>query len=438
MPAAPALRKTLGVRHLWALAVGLVISGEYFGWNYGWAAGGPGAMLVATGLVTVLYVAFVFSFTELTTALPQAGGPFAYALRAFGPVGGVVAGYATVVEFGLAAPAIALALGSYGHFLWPALPVLPLALGAYAVFTGVNLLGIRESATFSLVVTGLAVAELLLFMGLLAPHFQVATLLAHPVPVRPAGVLAALPYAIWLYLAIEGVAMVAEEVREPRRAIPLGYGLGIGTLVMLALGVLLLTQGAADWRQLTHLDYPLPEALRLALGPSSPWARALASLGLLGLVASLHGAITGYSRQVFALARAGYLPARLAQLNKRGAPAGALAAGALAGVAALGTGTTNQVIMLSVLGALVLYSISMASLFQLRWREPALARPFRAPGYPLVPALALGLALGCLGAVVWLNPGLSVLFGAGLVLYWGVNRWGSRPGAGFPPGPPPS
>ena len=309
MPNAPALHKTLLPRHLWALAVGLVISGEYFGWNYGWAAGGPAAMLVATGLVTVLYVAFVFSFTELTTALPQAGGPFAYGLRAFGPVGGVVAGYATVVEFVLAAPAIALALGSYGHFLWPVVPVLPTALASYAVFTAVNLLGIRESANFSMLMTLLAVAELLLFMGLLGPHFRVATLVAHPVPLRAAGVLAALPFALWLYLAIEGVAMVAEEVKEPRRAIPLGYGLGIGTLVVLALGVLVLTNGAADWRLLARLDYPLPEALRLALGPGSRWARVLASLGLFGLVASFHGIIIGYSRQLFR-AGAGRLPAR--------------------------------------------------------------------------------------------------------------------------------
>ena len=422
MPDASTLSKTLGPRHLWALAVGLVISGEYFGWNYGWAAGGPAAMLVATALATVLYVAFVFSFTELTTAVPQAGGPFAYALRAFGWVGGVVAGYATVVEFVLAAPAIALALGSYAHFLWPPLPVLPTALGCYALFTALNLLGSRESANFSLLLTLLAVAELLLYLALLAPHFRLATLAAHPVPVRAAGVLAALPFALWLYLAIEGVAMVAEEVRDPRRAIPLGYGLGIATLVVLALGVLLLTQGATDWRTLAHLDYPLPEALRLALGPDSRWARVLASVGLFGLLASFHGILIGYSRQVFALARAGYLPAPLAGLNRRGVPGWALAAGSGAGVLALLSGTTDQVITLSVLGALVLYVVSMLSLFRLRRREPALARPFRAPGYPLVPAVALGLAAGCLGATAWFHPWLSGLFGVGLVgalsVYW--------------------
>ena len=425
-PPAPGLNKALTPLHLWALAVGLVISGEYFGWNYGWAAAGPVGFLVATGLVTGLYVAFIFSFTELTTALPSAGGPFVYAQAAFGPVGGVVAGYATLVEFLFTPPAIAFALGSYAHFLVPALPVLPTALACSAAFTLVNLLGIRESATFSLVVTGLAVAELLLYLGLVAPHFRAANFLAHPVPLRAGGVLAALPFAIWFYLAIEGVALVAEEVRDPWRTIPRGYGYGLGTLVALALGVAVLTAGLGDWRLLARLDYPLPAALGQALGPGSRWARFFASIGLFGLVASLHGTIIGYSRQVFALARAGYLPGFLARLNGRQTPHWALLAGAAVGGAALLTGTTDQVIVLAVLGALVMYVASLASLFALRRRQPALPRPFAVPGYPAVPLLALALCLLSLGALVYFNPVLSGVFlaglGAVLALFRGLGR----------------
>ncbi|WP_375417850.1 ethanolamine permease [uncultured Hymenobacter sp.] len=415
--AAPGLKKTLTALHLWGLAVGLVISGEYFGWNYGWAAAGPVGFLVATLLVTVFYVTFVFSFTELTTAIPQAGGPFAYAHRALGPVGGLVAGYATLVEFLLAPPAIAFALGSYAHFLYPGLPVLGTALGCYVIFTLINLLGIKESATFSLVVTVLAVAELLLFMGLLAPHFKTENFLAYPVPVSAPGVLAALPFAIWFYLAIEGVALVAEEVAEPRRTIPRGYGYGLLTLVGLALGVMVLSGGATpDWRRLSHLDYPLPEALALVLGPGSRWTKFFASIGLFGLVASFHGTIIGYSRQVFALARAGYLPGFLARLNGRQTPHWALLAGAAVGAGALLTGTTDQVIILAVLGALVMYIVSLLSLFALRRREPELPRPFAVPAYPYVPLVALALAVVCLGALVYFNLKLSGIFLAGLLL----------------------
>ena len=417
------LKKTLTPLALWAIAVGLVISGEYFGWNYGWEQAGPVGMLLVTLGVTVLYVTFILSFTELTTSIPQAGGPFAYAHRALGPWGGLVAGYATLVEFLLTPPAIALALGSYGHFLWPGLPVLATAVGCYAVFTALNLLGIKESARFSLVVTVLAVAELLVFMGLLAPHFRVSNFLAHPVPLRWAGVLAALPFAIWFYLAIEGVAMVAEEVKDPRRTLPRGYGYGLGTLVALALGVMVLTGGATDWRRLAHLDYPLPEALALVLGKANPWTKFFASIGLFGLVASFHGTLLGYSRQLFALARAGYLPGALARLNGRGAPHGALVAGAAVGVAALLTGHTDQLIVLAVLGALVMYAVSLVSLFVLRRRAPELARPFAVPGYPVVPGLALGLTLLSLGALVYSNLALSGIFVAGLLLALGLYRW---------------
>ncbi|GAB3588670.1 ethanolamine permease [Hymenobacter daeguensis] len=422
------LKKALTALQLWAVGVGLVISGEYFGWNYGWAAAGPVGFLVATLVVTVLYVTFIFSFTELTTAIPQAGGPFAYSFRAFGQWGGFVAGYATLVEFLFTPPAIAFALGSYGHFLCPQLPVLYTALGCYVVFTLVNLLGIKESANFLLVVTVLAVAELLLYMGLLVPHFKVATFLAHPVPVRAAGVFAALPFAIWFYLAIEGVALVAEEVADPRRTIPKGYGYGMLTLVGLALGVMVITGGATDWRRLQNLDYPLPEALGMVLGKANAWTKFFAGIGLFGLVASFHGAIVGYSRQLFALARSGFLPAGLARLNARQTPHRALVVGGGVGCLALLSGRTDQIITLAVLGALVMYVLSMLSLFALRRQEPELVRPFAVPGYPVVPLVALGLALGCLGALVYYNLVLSGVFMAGMLGLGLLYRlWGAGP-----------
>lgn len=302
----PGLKKVLKPVHLWAIAVGLVISGEYFGWNYGWAVSGTVGFLLATLLITVMYVTFIFSFTELTSSIPHAGGPFAYSYRAMGPLGGFVSGYATLVEFLFAPPAIAFGLGSYVHFLYPAVPVLYAALACYVLFIGINLLGIKESATFSLVVTLLAVAELLLYMGLVAPHFEADNFLADPMPFGLAGVFAALPFAIWFYLAIEGVAMVAEEVKEPKRNIPKGYIYGLVTLVFLALGVMVLTGGVTNWQRLSSIDYPLPEALGIVLGKQNSWTKFFASIGLFGLVASFHGCIIGYSRQVFALARSGY------------------------------------------------------------------------------------------------------------------------------------
>lgn len=412
-----ALKKVLKPIHLWAIAVGLVISGEYFGWNYGWGVSGTIGFLIATLLVTVMYVTFIFSFTELTTSIPQAGGPFAYAHRAFGWWGGLIAGYATLVEFLIAPPAIAFALGSYTHFLYPSVTVLETAFACYVIFIGINMLGIKESALFSLVVTLLAVGELLLYVGIISPHFSYETFVTDPMPFGWQGVFAALPFAIWFYLAIEGVAMVAEEVEDPRRTISKGYILGILTLVVLALAVMIFTGGIAHWKLLSTIDYPLPAALGIVLGRDNSWTQLFASLGLFGLVASFHGTIIGYSRQIFALARSGYLPSFLGQVNSRfQTPHWALLTGGFIGCLALSLGTTDQVIILAALGAVVMYIISMAALFVLRKKEPDLDRPFIVPAYPYFPLIALILSVVCLIAIVWYNLLLSLWFFGGLVL----------------------
>jgi ethanolamine permease len=412
-----ALKKVLKPIHLWAIAVGLVISGEYFGWNYGWGVSGTIGFLIATLLVTVMYVTFIFSFTELTTSIPQAGGPFAYAHRAFGWWGGLIAGYATLVEFLIAPPAIAFALGSYTHFLYPSVTVLETAFACYVIFIGINMLGIKESALFSLVVTLLAVGELLLYIGIISPHFSYETFVTDPMPFGWQGVFAALPFAIWFYLAIEGVAMVAEEVEDPKRTIQKGYILGILTLVVLALAVMIFTGGIAHWKLLSTIDYPLPAALGIVLGRDNSWTQLFASLGLFGLIASFHGTIIGYSRQIFALARSGYLPSFLGQVNSRfQTPHWALLTGGFIGCLALSLGTTDQVIILAALGAVVMYIISMAALFVLRKKEPDLDRPFIVPAYPYFPLIALILSVVCLIAIVWYNLLLSLWFFGCLVL----------------------
>lgn len=419
----PRLKKALTAIHLWAIAVGLVISGEYFGWNYGWGVAGTVGFLIATFAVTLMYVAFIFSFTELTTSIPHAGGPFAYSYKAFGPVGGLIAGYATVVEFVFATPAIAFALGSYTHFLYPEVPVLTTAIACYFIFTFINLLGIKESAMFSLVVTLLAVVELLVFMGIVAPQFSMTNFTNHAFPLQWQGIFAALPFAIWFYLAIEGVAMVAEEVKDPTRNIPKGYITGIATLTLLAFGVMLLAGGITDWRQLADIDYPLPESIAVVLGKDSGITKIFAGIGLFGLIASFHGIIITYSRQIFALARGGYLPNFLSAVNERfRTPHWALILGGIVGILTLFTGTTDKIIILSALGAVILYMISMISLFRLRTKHPTMERPFKAPFYPVFPLIALVISSLCLLAIVYYNAILSALFLAGFLVTWIIFR----------------
>ncbi len=292
------LRKSLNAFHLWGIAVGLVISGEYFGWSYGWANAGTLGFLITTAVVAAMYIAFIFSFTELTTAIPQAGGPFAYSRRAFGPLGGCVAGYATLIEFVFAPPAIALAIGAYLNVQFPDLDPKHAALGAYLVFMALNIVGVQIAATFELFVTILAVIELLVFMGVVAPAFDLAHFTAHGWAgestfslAAVGGMFAAIPFAIWFFLAIEGVAMAAEEAKDPKRTIPIAYITGVLTLTALAFGVMLFAGGVGDWRTLSNLNDPLPQAMKAVVGTSSGWLHMLVWLGLFGLVASFHGII---------------------------------------------------------------------------------------------------------------------------------------------------
>ncbi|MCG5248855.1 ethanolamine permease [Methylorubrum extorquens] len=423
------LDKSLNAFHLWGIAVGLVISGEYFGWSYGWAQAGTLGFLVTTLCVAAMYVAFIFSFTELTTAIPQAGGPFAYALRAFGPTGAAVAGYATLIEFVFAPPAISLAIGAYLNVQYPALDPKHAALGAYLLFMGLNIVGVRIAATFELFVTVLAVAELLVFMGVVAPAFRLDNFTAGGwaggdsfSPAAIGGIFAAIPFAIWFFLAIEGVAMAAEEAKDPKRTIPIAYITGVLTLTALAFGVMLFAGGAGDWKSLSDLSDPLPQAMKRVVGESSGWLHMLVWLGLFGLVASFHGIIMGYARQIFALARAGFLPIMFARVHPRfQTPHVATLAGGIVGIAAIysdnlisvaGQSLTASIVTMAVFGALTMYVMSMAALFRLRASEPDLARPYRAPLYPYAPAFALVMAVVCLIALIVYNPLIFAIFAA--------------------------
>ena len=421
------LKKSLSGLHLWGIAVGLVISGEYFGWSYGWAQAGTLGFLVATVLTALMYTSFIFSFTELTTAIPHAGGPFAYCRRAFGPFGGFAAGFATLIEFVFAPPAIALAIGAYLNVQFPGLDQRLAATGAYVVFMGLNIVGVGIAATFELLVTILAIGELLVFMGVVSPGFSWSNFTANGWAADPVGgIFAALPFAIWFFLAIEGAAMAAEEAKDPSRTIPRAYIAGIMTLVVLAFGTMIFAGAVGDWRDLANINDPLPQAMKIVVGESSGWLHMLVWIGLFGLIASFHGIIMGYSRQIFALARDGFLPDFLARLHpKRKTPHWAILAGGVVGIAAIysdsfisfgGQPLTANIVTMSVLGALTMYILSMAALFTLRRTEPELVRPFRAPLYPFFPALAMGLAIVALVAIVYYNALVSALFAVLFVL----------------------
>ncbi|MDX2247561.1 MAG: ethanolamine permease [Bacteroidia bacterium] len=424
------LKQTLGPVMLWGLGVGYVISGMYFGWNLGLPQGGTGGLAVATFFVTILYLTFTFSYTELACAIPKAGGAFDYATRALGPKWGFIGGMAQNIEFIFAPPAIAFAIGAYLNLLLPWLPVLVIAIFVYFIFTGLNIYGVAAAAGFELLVTVVAVIGLLLFAGSTLPHFEWKNLEQNAFPQGFGGVFAALPFAIWFYLAIEGVANVAEETINPQRNVLIGFGSAILTLVILCILTFAASVGVGGWEVVVYepgnteaKDSPLPLAMAHVVGNHHWLTTGVAFIGLFGLVASFHGIILAAGRATFEFGRMGYAPAALGKtLPRRQTPANALIFNMAIGIIALLTGKTAEIITLACFGALCLYIISMVSLFVLRKREPHLLRPFRVPMYPWFPATALVISVVALIAVTIYNPVLAALFFGFMGMAYGVSR----------------
>jgi len=387
--------------HLWALAVGLVISGNYFGWSYGFAAGGPIGLALALVPVTIFYLTFILSYSELATAIPHAGGPSAYARRSLGKFWGYMAGISCLIEFVFAPPAIALAVGGYIHNMVPSVSAMAATIFAFLFFILINYIGMKTSARFELIVTIVALAGLVLYWILALPHFEMSRVLADPIlPQGYSGVLAAVPFAIWFFLAIEGGAMSAEEMVNPQKDISVGFLSGMATLTVMAFATLFLTAGIADYHMVEAVDFPLPMALSNVFGEGSFWVLLINFIGLFGLAASLSGIILGASRQAYAMARTGYLPKFLAYLSpKRHTPIWALLVSGLIGLGTALTGLTDTVITISCFGSVVMYLISLVSLFVLRSKEPNLKRPFKV-SYPVVPTISFIMAIFCLGSLL--------------------------------------
>jgi ethanolamine permease len=414
--------------HLWALAVGLVISGEYFGWSYGFGVAGPIGLAIAVIPVTIFYVTFILSYSELATAIPHAGGPSAYSRRAMGPFWGYLNGISCLVEFVFAPPAVALAIGGAIHYWIPGIPMMGAAIGSFVFFIFLNYLGMRTSSMVELIVTVLASIGLVLFYVAAAPHFHLSMVITHPLlPFGWSGVMAAVPFAIWFYLAIEGGAMAAEECVDPQKDIPEGFLSGMGTLVVMALLVLFLTAGIANWKLVTAVDYPLPVALAAVYGARSFIVLAVNFIALAGLIASLHGIMVGYSRQTYVMARSGYLPKFLAYLDPRfRSPVWALVVPGIIGIGAVLTGLTSMVITISAFGAVALYLLSLIALFVLRAKEPDMKRPFKV-WYPVIPIISFITGLFCLyGVTVSSVPALKwvvVIYVLAIAYYY---IWGNK------------
>jgi ethanolamine permease len=438
------LRRHARVLHLWAMGVGAVISGDFFGWNFGLATGGFGGMLIAFAVMTLMYIGLCFSIAEMSPALPHAGGAYSFARTSMGPWAGYITGLAENMEYILTPAVIVVGIGGYlgAIFGTPSAWEPIWWLACYGVFVALNIWGVEMTFHVSVGVTLIALAVLAVFWIGAVPHFDLARWAS---PYFPAGAhktkagLVELPFALWLYLGIEQLPLAAEESHDPKRDMPRGILYGLLTLIAVSFLTVVLSAGIAPGAaKIGTSNEPLFLGFQTIFGLGLQ-ARVLALAACAGLVASFHTIIFAYGRQIYSLSRAGYFPTWLSVTHgRRQTPHRALLAGSALGFAAAlvihlapqGSPVGAVLLNMAVFGAVLAYILQMASFIVLRLRFPRMERPYRSPlgiagaGFAaLVAAVTLAILFanpdynkGVIGAAVWFLSGI-VYFAV-----WGRGR----------------
>jgi ethanolamine permease len=457
------LRRHAGVVSLWALGVAAVISGDFSGWNLGFAVGGWGGMFIGTIIITIMYLGLTYSIAEMSPALPHTGGAYSFARTAFGPWGGFVTGVAENIEYVLTPAVIVYFIGTYltAIFETPASFQPAWWIIGYIVFVGFNIRGVELSFMVTIMMTLLAIGILVFFFVTAIPFFDFGkyalNIGADPatgaavelpgghgpfLPFGVYGVLASMPFAVWLFLAIEQLPLAAEESADPQRDMPKGIMLGMFTLIALGFLILLFNPAIPIERQVTDVagvtttvhgafalgtsGEPILDGFRAIFATEA--AKALALAAVTGLVASFHAIIFGYGRQIYSLSRAGYFPHFLSVTHgTHKTPNVALIAGGLLGLAvmlvvwftmggeAAGSFIGGVLLNMAVFGAMFSYLLQALTFIQLRRRFPSIERPYRSPVGVVGAALTVIIALvtiffqladplyraGVIGVAIW-------------------------------------
>lgn len=425
------LRRHARVLHLWALGVAAVISGDFFGWNYGLASG-FWAMMAALAIMTAMYAGLCFSIAEMSPALPHTGGAYSFARTAMGPWGGYVTGLAENMEYILTPATIVVGIGGYLGAIFGTPKSLEPAwwIASYVVFVALNVFGVELSFRFSVWIAMAALAALAVFWIGAIPYLDFSRW-ALEIPWHGwRGVLDALPFALWFYLAIEQLPLAAEESHDPRRDMPKGILYGLLTLVACSFLTLYVSASIAPGAaKVAESQEPLFLGYSTMFGAN---AKILAAIACIGLIASFHTIIFAYGRQIYSLSRAGYFPTWLSVTHRHHkTPVRSLIAGSALGLAAAmaisisgQTGAVGAVLLnMAVLGAVIAYILQMASFIVLRLRFRSIERPYRSPLGVVGAAVAALIALVTL-VTLFLNPnynrsvsGAALWFLAGIIYF---------------------
>lgn len=450
------LRRHAGAWSLWALGVAAVISGDFSGWNLGIGEAGWGGMLIATVAIGLMYLLMIYSIAEMSATMPHTGGAYSFARSAMGPWGGYVTGLAETIEYVITTAVVGTFAGLYADAITEDLFdfTMPLWLWVvvfYAIFVTLNSAGAEASFKFAVVIAVISLAVLAFFfisaivsgkvdfdnLWNIEPEAGGSTFL----PMGIAGVLAALPFAIWFFLGIEELPLAAEETHTPQRDIPRGSLMGMWTLLVTAFLVLVLNPAVLGAKEIGSSGEPILDGFR-AIFPSSNIASLLSLFALAGLVASFQGIMFAAGRNMYSLSRAGYYPKVLSLTGGRKVPYVALIVSAIIGVALVfGLGAirnepgetledaqvavAGQLLNIAVFGAVIAYFLQMLAFLILRRKYADVVRPYASPvgqWGAVVAAVIAGLTLVILpfnesyrSVVV----GVAAFFIAGL-LYFGL------------------
>jgi ethanolamine permease len=407
------LRRHAAFWSLWSLGVAAVISGDFYGWNFGLDSGGFGGLLIATLVIMLMYYGLCYSIAEMSPALPHTGGAYSFARSAMGPWGGFITGLAENMEYVITPAVVVGAIGLLmqqivvelfnisGTPWWNSEPLWWAVF--YLIFVGLNIAGIETTMRFTVLINVAA-------MGILV-FFFIAVLVSgkfHPslwtnispdagnssfLPHGLSGIFKALPFAIWFFLAIEELPLAAEESHDPKRDIPRATIWGLTTLVAFGFLTLFLNTGVdGGAKDIGVSGAPLFDGFKGVFGAGTA-AALLALIGVIGLVASFHTIIYAYGRNTFSLSRAGYYPKWLSVTHgERKTPHVALIVGAVVGYVLalvvwyfsrqsgdLAAKVVAALLNMAVFAAVISYFMQSLSFIMLRRRLPNIERPYRSP-----------------------------------------------------------
>lgn len=425
------LLRVLGTAFGLAIVVGATIGGGILGTPGSVAKALPSTALFMGvwifGAVNALLGATAYS--ELGAMIPRSGGMYVFARRAFGDDIGFFAGYADWVNWSVSSAALTLLAGEYIGDIIPALGAHPTVTGfaTFAVLAAVQWGGVRWGGRVQEVTSILKAAALsgLVIAAFVLPHAAAAAA-PLPAPAVPHGIPLLLAFGIAMqgvifsYDSYYAVVYCGEELRDPGRAIPRSIFRGLLLIIAIYLLLNAAFLAVVPIRQMAGDPFVGGTVARLIFG--SRGDTVIHIIMIVAILGTVNAQIIAAPRILLAMARDGLFPAQATRVNAGGTPSVALGLTLLLIVAFLFTGSFDAVLGVDAFFIVVLYVLVFSSLFVLRRREPDTPRPYRAWGYPLVPALALVIALALLAAMALGDRRGAAITAALLVVSWPASH----------------